>query len=145
MTRRGLFASALALATLAAPVAALDLVDSILASLKQQGYVDIEVSQTLLGRTRIVTHNAEYSREIIVNPGTGEILRDYWELLNGSATVIPVTAPPPLDAPEINGPNPGSSGSGSSGSGSGSSGSGNSGSGSGGSGSGGSGSGSNDD
>ena len=41
------------------------------------GYDDIEVSRTWLGRTRIFAEKGEIEREIILNPSTGEVLRDY--------------------------------------------------------------------
>ena len=49
----------------------------LVSSLLKQGYVVLEQGYTFLGRLRIVAENAEYRREIVVNPGTGEILRDY--------------------------------------------------------------------
>ena len=49
----------------------------LVSSLQKQGYVVLEQGYTFLGRLRIVAENAEYRREIVVNPGTGEILRDY--------------------------------------------------------------------
>ncbi|MBS0564648.1 MAG: hypothetical protein JSR87_09290 [Proteobacteria bacterium] len=150
-------AAGLAGVLLAGPAWPDSLVDAILADLTHQGYVDVEVSRTLLGRTRIVTHNRAFDREIIVNPATGEILRDYWQPRAGGAAASG-SVPEPLDATEPDdnsssgsnsgkgssssgsngsGSTPGGSGGSSGGSGSGSGGSG--GSGSGGSGSGGSG------
>ncbi|MBE1295869.1 MAG: hypothetical protein GJ678_06420 [Rhodobacteraceae bacterium] len=55
------------------------LTDSITDQLRSQGYGQIEVSRTFLGRYRIVASTDTVDREIIVNPGTGEILRDYIE------------------------------------------------------------------
>ena len=52
--------------------------DTILAELRQQGYSDISVSRTLLGRTRIVAESPAFHREIVFNPWSGTILRDYW-------------------------------------------------------------------
>lgn len=43
------------------------------------------MSRTLLGRTRFVATSDQYRREIILNPRTGEILRDLWLLLDGEA------------------------------------------------------------
>ncbi len=61
------------------PVFAADpMVERILRDLRALGYSDIAVEQTLLGRTRIVADSRDASREIIVNPATGEILRDLW-------------------------------------------------------------------
>ncbi|QIZ82609.1 hypothetical protein HFZ77_15160 [Thalassovita gelatinovora] len=52
--------------------------DSIVSQLKQQGYEQIAVSRTWLGRTRILAERGSERREIIINPRTGEILRDFW-------------------------------------------------------------------
>lgn len=70
--------SAILLTALAAPVSALagPLEDRIVAQLRSQGFDSISVSRTLLGRTRFVATNDEVNREIILNPRTGEILRD---------------------------------------------------------------------
>lgn len=52
--------------------------DNIVKQLRDQGYIRISVSRTFLGRSRIVAHDGQIRREIVVNPVTGEILRDYW-------------------------------------------------------------------
>ena len=52
--------------------------DNVLEQLQAQGYGDIRVSRTLLGRARIVAVSGEFSREIILDRNTGEILRDLW-------------------------------------------------------------------
>lgn len=52
--------------------------DDIVAQLKQQGYVDLHTETTWLGRSRITGRTADGSREIVLNPNTGEILRDLW-------------------------------------------------------------------
>lgn len=49
----------------------------VIRSLQAQGYQVLEQSYTFLGRLRIVAQNGSLQREIVVNPGTGEILRDY--------------------------------------------------------------------
>ncbi len=49
---------------------------SVVAQLRGQGYREINVETTLLGRVRIVAARSGASREIILNPRTGEILRD---------------------------------------------------------------------
>ena len=54
--------------------------DQVVSQLKAQGYDSIRVSRTLLGRTRIIADSDESRREIVVNPRTGEILRDFWKL-----------------------------------------------------------------
>lgn len=62
---------------LPAAVAAATPQEQIIAQLAAQGFVDIEIYRTLLGRTRIVAESELYHREIVFNPNTGEILRDY--------------------------------------------------------------------
>jgi hypothetical protein len=130
MKRRLLMGVMLAATLAGSPSFASDLIDEVVAELQKQGYFDIDVGQTLLGRTRITATSKTYDREIVLDPRTGEVLRDYWQIVeganpsSGSGSVIA--------NPDDSGS--GSSGSGSSGSGSGS-GSGSSGSGSGGSGS----------
>ena len=60
------------------PALAEGFADSIVRQLEAQGFSRIETEQTWLGRTRIVAEGAQGQREIIVNPNTGEILRDLW-------------------------------------------------------------------
>jgi uncharacterized membrane protein YgcG len=55
--------------------------DQIVDQLRDQGYTEIRISQTFLGRTRIVAISDEYRREIVFNPATGVIMRDYWVVL----------------------------------------------------------------
>lgn len=56
--------------------------DSIVRQLTQQGFRDITVSRTFLGRVRIMAMSDDLRREIVFNPATGEIIRDYWEDLD---------------------------------------------------------------
>ena len=51
--------------------------DRLLTELRREGFTDIRIGRTLLGRTRIVARNGDVSREIVFNPATGVILRDY--------------------------------------------------------------------
>jgi hypothetical protein len=119
--------------------------ESIVAELREQGFQRIEIRRTLLGRTRILAESSAYEREIILNPATGVILRDYWKTRGAVGRDGPSSL--------VGGPNLRDGGNAASSGGSGSSGSGrddddddnsSSGSGSGGSGSSGSGSGSDD-
>ena len=55
--------------------------DRILAALHDQGYEILQKQRTLLGRMWLLAENDEVRREIVFNPGTGEILRDYSVLL----------------------------------------------------------------
>ncbi|WP_377508044.1 PepSY domain-containing protein [Octadecabacter sp. R77987] len=65
-------------ALLAAPAFAQTPLDAVVSQLQSQGYSSISVNRTLLGRIRIVAISEAYRREIVMNPTTGEILRDYW-------------------------------------------------------------------
>ncbi|MDR6308635.1 hypothetical protein [Pacificitalea manganoxidans] len=67
-----------ALATAALPHAAqADTRDQIIAEMKAQGFTRITVQGTLLGRTRILAERPGGRREVVINPRTGVILRDY--------------------------------------------------------------------
>lgn len=55
-------------------------VEIIVNQLRQQGYEEISVSRTWLGRIRIEAERGGREREIIINRRTGEILRDFWEI-----------------------------------------------------------------
>ncbi len=58
--------------------------ESVADQLRRQGFTRISVSRTLLGRTQIVAQGKGGRREIILNPRTGEILRDFWQTNSGS-------------------------------------------------------------
>jgi hypothetical protein len=83
MTRPIRIACIALFAALAAPAAAQDtrtqVQDAIIAQLTGQGFTHIRVSNTFLGRVRIYATSPGTTREIIFNPRTGEILRDYWD------------------------------------------------------------------
>jgi len=81
MNRRTIFAQALAGAVsvaLAGPAFAVDLVGELVSELRSQGFTTIDVSRTMLGRVRIDASGGSGMREIVVNPNSGEILRDLW-------------------------------------------------------------------
>ena len=59
-----------------------DYEQAILAQLRQDGYEQITVTTTLLGRIRIVADGAMGQREIVLNPRTGEVLRDVLLIAN---------------------------------------------------------------
>jgi hypothetical protein len=59
------------------PVMAADIQDQIVEALREQGFTRIEIQRTWLGRLRFEASNGQSEREIVVNPKTGEILRDY--------------------------------------------------------------------
>jgi uncharacterized membrane protein YgcG len=51
--------------------------EAIIEQLMEQGFSDVQVSKTFLGRLRFVASAGQQRREIVINPYTGEILRDY--------------------------------------------------------------------
>lgn len=73
-------ALALALALLLSAGAAhgLGIADRVAQQLRAEGYVEVTISRTLLGRTRIYAIGPNGTREIIIDPRNGEILRDLW-------------------------------------------------------------------
>ncbi len=80
--------SVLCLGLLALPLPAMaqPVQDAIVSQLQSQGFTDMEISRTLLGRTRIAARRGSTYREIVFNVATGEILRDYWEDRDRSGT-----------------------------------------------------------
>lgn len=60
--------------------------DTLMRSLSQQGFTRMQVSTTLLGRTRIFATSDQFHREIVVNTNTGEILRDFWQVRSESSS-----------------------------------------------------------
>ena len=62
---------------LAPPAFAQSTQDRIVSELAREGFSEIRISRTLLGRTRIVGVADDKRREIVFNPATGVILRDY--------------------------------------------------------------------
>ncbi len=67
------------------PALADAIADQVVANLRAQGYTVREMSRTWLGRMWILADNGTVQREVVFNPGTGEILRDY-------AVLMPATA-----------------------------------------------------
>ena len=61
-------------------------VDGVIEQLRAQGYQEFTVSRTFLGRIHIVAETDGRKREIVFNPTTGEILRDYAEAADGNIT-----------------------------------------------------------
>lgn len=64
--------------------------DEVVAQLTRQGFSNITVETTWLGRERILAERADGRREIILNPRTGEILRDTWTSQKGAAATRPI-------------------------------------------------------
>ena len=78
MHRRAFLALSAALLA-SGPAWGADHVAAIVGQLDRRGYTRITVSRTFLGRARIVATGPHGRREIILNPVTGEILRDLHE------------------------------------------------------------------
>ena len=57
-------------------IAILQTVQDLVEQLTADGFTYIEISRTFLGRARIIAYSATEIREIVINPTTGEILRD---------------------------------------------------------------------
>ena len=51
--------------------------DYVVRELREDGFSEIRITRTWLGRLRFVARTANRRREIVVNPVTGVILRDY--------------------------------------------------------------------
>lgn len=69
--------------------------DQVIAALEEQGFTVIESGTTFLGRIRITAEGPEGTREVVLNPRNGKVLRD---IIIDDATVSP---PPPILAPVI--------------------------------------------
>lgn len=67
----------------AGPALADDVPGTIVRELRTQGFDTVSTERTWLGRTRILASGERGEREIIVNPNTGEILRDLWLVRRG--------------------------------------------------------------
>lgn len=90
MKRREFLAGCAAGAFVASPVLAQDVVDDIVRQLRQQGFRSVLSERTLLGRVRILAERKDGHREIIVNPRTGEILRDLWTAIAGEESTVEI-------------------------------------------------------
>lgn len=67
-----------ALALLALPAFAQNSPEEIvIGTLREQGYQIVLEERTWLGRARVIAAKGNLRREVVFNPGTGEILRDY--------------------------------------------------------------------
>ena len=78
MLRRSLLIACLSLTPLAGVAQTQTIQDRIVQQLRDQGFDEIEVTRTWLGRVRILAEEDDTLREIILSPTTGAILRDYW-------------------------------------------------------------------
>ena len=80
--------------------------DRVVDALVAAGYTISVQERTWLGRLRIVATKGQMRREVVLNPGTGEVLRDYASQINdgsgsgvGTATVTATLPPVETDTP----------------------------------------------
>ena len=85
--------------------------EDVVAQLVKLGFTDITAETTLLGRVRILARRADGTREIVLNPRTGEVLRDTWMPTSGGAATRTVLSD--IQDDDDNGGDDGNSGSGS--------------------------------
>ena len=76
--RRFAFLMSATLALQSSGVFAQGFEDAVIAQLRAEGYARITMTTTLLGRVRITAEGEKGQREIVLNPRTGEVLRDVW-------------------------------------------------------------------
>jgi hypothetical protein len=81
MTRRSFLIRLAALALLLPPArrARAEAAEAIADQLRAEGYRNVQIERTLLGRIRITGETDSHRREIVIDRGTGEILRDLTE------------------------------------------------------------------
>ncbi|MDJ1009305.1 MAG: hypothetical protein QNJ13_15930 [Paracoccaceae bacterium] len=79
MLKRLLLVLALTLAGFPAAAQGDALRDRIVRELRDEGFTEIRMSRTLLGRVRFLGIGPPGRREIVLNPATGVILRDYFQ------------------------------------------------------------------
>lgn len=80
--------AALLVLALTAPLAQAESMEqSLIRQLEAQGYTTVSISRTLLGRLYVVAEAGKIRREIVINPSTGEILRDYLREPSRLATI----------------------------------------------------------
>ncbi len=78
--------------------------ETIIAQLSAQGYREIRVSRTWLGRLRFIATGPSGTREIVLNPSSGDIMRDYAAPLDKTTERQGVpTSPRQTLAPNIDG------------------------------------------
>lgn len=101
MNRRTFLLTVLSVSLLSTTAARADYADDVVKWLLDEGYTDIEVTRTLLGRVRILSRLGSGQRELIINPRTGEILRDVWIAADG--TIQPFHGSKPGERDDDNG------------------------------------------
>lgn len=79
----------------------------LIAHLRTLGYGEITLTFTLLGRAQIVAVSPDDTREIVLNPRTGEILRDFAQTIESdgvaaeAVAVDPIVLPPEIEAAAV--------------------------------------------
>lgn len=74
----------------------------LIAHLRKLGYGEITLSFTLLGRAQIFAVSPDDTREIVLNPRTGEILRDFAQSIESDGVeAVAIAVEPIVLAPEI--------------------------------------------
>jgi hypothetical protein len=81
-SRRGFLFGFFAVAAGPACAQASDIEASVRRQLRAQGFTDIRVNRTFLGRLRFVAFNGRQRRELVINPATNVILRDFTQNLD---------------------------------------------------------------
>lgn len=84
MNRRRALA-VLAIGLMATVPARADFEADIIDWLRGEGFEQIDVTRTFLGRVRILASKASGTREVIFNPRTKEVLRNAWTSSDGSS------------------------------------------------------------
>ena len=90
MKRRDFLSGLFAAAASSGAAQAKDFASSVIDQLRAQGYGSVEQERTLLGRVRITATRSDGQREIIINPKTGEILRDLWTPAKGGVAAVKI-------------------------------------------------------
>jgi hypothetical protein len=90
MKRRAFLTGLLVGGAFAGPALAQGLVDDIISQLRRQRFQSVTTERTLLGRVRILAIRGDGAREIILNPRTGEILRDLWTPVSGGKAEVEI-------------------------------------------------------
>lgn len=68
---------------LALPAAAQSIEEQVVSQLSQQGFGEVEMNRTLLGRLRFVAQSDRFRRELVIHPSTGAVLFDRVTDLDG--------------------------------------------------------------
>lgn len=88
LTRRRLLLSGIAAFAAGPALAQADRVArSVVRQLERQGFTVLEVRETFLGRVRIMARRGDLSRELVIDPRNGTILRDFVDRGSGGSNI----------------------------------------------------------